>query len=90
MAIEYTDRYEATGIRPDPETMCPGPCEGLGVVPVHLEPRGEVQSEPETDPALVKAFLDAVEAGQKPDELGYIFVTCPTCKGTRLKSGSAG
>jgi len=35
--IEFVDRYSALGVPyPDPETMCPGECEGLGVYP---EPR---------------------------------------------------
>jgi len=33
--VEFSDRYSATGIPyPDPETMCHGQCEGMGVVPV--------------------------------------------------------
>lgn len=84
--MEFVDRYSATGTPyPDPETMCLGPCEGMGVVPVVLQPVGEVRPAPESDPALVAAFLAAVEAGAKPDELGYVMVTCPTCKGSRLR-----
>src|SRR5260221_6210432 len=31
---EFVDRYSATGTPyPDPETMCEGPCEGMGCVP---------------------------------------------------------
>lgn len=32
--IEITDRYKTLGVPyPDPETMCKGQCEGLGVYP---------------------------------------------------------
>jgi len=35
MPIQFTDRYDALGIpQPDPETMCRGYCEGMGIVPV--------------------------------------------------------
>ena len=34
MKIEWTDRYTALGIPyPDPETVCKGDCEGVGVYP---------------------------------------------------------
>lgn len=34
MDIEFTDRYQAMGVPyPDPETMCEGQCEGIGVYP---------------------------------------------------------
>lgn len=43
-AIEFADRYSAMGIpRPDPETVCQGPCEGTGYVPVCM--RGSVLAE---------------------------------------------
>lgn len=34
--IQYTNRYEALGIPyPNPETMCKGQCEGVGLYPVN-------------------------------------------------------
>lgn len=34
MSILYTDRYQALGMSyPDPETVCVGPCEGVGWYP---------------------------------------------------------
>jgi DnaJ-class molecular chaperone len=32
--IEYTDRYGGPANWPNPDTVCPGPCEGMGVYPV--------------------------------------------------------
>ena len=31
--IEFTDRYGGPDNWPDPETVCPGQCEGMGVHP---------------------------------------------------------
>lgn len=37
LMIHAVDRYSATGTPyPDPETMCAGPCEGMGVYPQFL------------------------------------------------------
>lgn len=66
VVVVASDRYSATGTpRPDPTTVCLGPCEGMGYFPSN-------------DPAEWPA--DAV-----PDEIGYVFVTCPDCKGSRLR-----
>ena len=36
--IEFSDRYRALGVPyPDPDTVCKGQCEGLGVYPVLTE-----------------------------------------------------
>ena len=70
--MEFTDRYKALGIPyPDPKTMCKGPCEGTGVVPVGAG---------ETTPVLYTLWL-AAEA-KEPSDDGWHFVTCPDCKGT--------
>lgn len=34
--IEFTSRYDAIGGLPNPATMCPGECEGMGFVPVEI------------------------------------------------------
>lgn len=35
MTLIFTDRYSALGITPpEPETVCPGQCEGMGFVPL--------------------------------------------------------
>jgi len=84
--IETTDRYDALGVeRPDPETVCPGQCEGLGRVPVFMPDEIEIESgqcrpERESDFALVVAWRMAEE--QKHSTDGYHFVVCPTCGGT--------
>ena len=79
--IEFHDRYSATGTpRPDPKTVCRGPCEGMGCVPVTLE-REKRPGDPWHD-KLVEAFRQAERDGQEPDDIGYIFVQCPACEGT--------
>lgn len=76
--MEFTDRYKAAGIPyPDPETMCPGDCEGMGVVPI---------SSDEKDP-VYRALWQAAEAKEPTDD-GWHFVKCPTCGGTGLKKAS--
>lgn len=73
--IEFTDRYKATGTPyPNPDTMCLGQCEGMGVVPI---------SEDDIDEPWRALWL-AAEA-EKPSDDGYHFVTCPDCNGTRLR-----
>lgn len=65
-----SDRYSAAGIPyPDPATVCPGPCEGMGFYP-------------ENDPLRW-------EEGAIPDEIGYVFQTCPICKGTGKRSDAS-
>lgn len=67
--FKYTDRYG--GNWPDPKTVCPGDCEGMGCIPVHKE---------EDDPVLLKLWQAAERL--KPSDDGYHFVKCPTCNGT--------
>lgn len=74
MNIEFTDRYKAMGIPyPDPDTMCLGPCEGTGYVPVNRE----------DDNPIYNALWQKAEK-EKPTDDGWHFVTCPMCSGTRL------
>ena len=78
MRIIVSDRYSALGIpRPDPKTMCLGPCEGTGFVPVHAD---------ETDPQLRAAWQVLEDKEHDPE--GWHFVTCPICKGSRLRKVS--
>ncbi len=45
---EFVDRYSATGTPyPDPETMCEGPCEGMGCYPHHAHSPDETEAERE-------------------------------------------
>lgn len=83
MKIEFNDRYSATGTPyPNPHTMCLGPCEGMGVVPVRENHR---------DPELRARWLAAEDRApwrNRPDPAdrdGYHFVICPDCNGTRLR-----
>ena len=74
--FEYVDRYgDASAPRPDPDTMCKGPCEGTGVYPVSIDnPMLTDHEESEV------ARIEASAPGQNSD--GWYFVTCPTCNGT--------
>lgn len=76
-SVEFTDRYQALGIPyPDPETMCPGECEGTGFIPVHKDE----QEEP-----WHTLYLQAEK--ENPNEPGdnWHFVKCPLCNGTGKK-----
>jgi hypothetical protein len=90
--METTDRYKALGVPyPDPETMCKGQCEGLGVVPVHImlpimtqermsEIADGVHPEDETDPELRRLWHQAEAKESAAD--GWHFVACQDCGGT--------
>lgn len=87
--FEFVDRYSATGTPyPDPETICPGQCEGMGCVPVYMEtgraPDGQAVLITE-DPELICRW-QAAEA-KCPSDDGWHFVICPVCEGTRLRPG---
>jgi len=76
--IVFTNRYEALGIPlPDPATMCPGNCEGIGLVPTKLSDEEPWRS----------LWLEA--EAKEPTDDGWHFVECPTCKGTgkRIEDG---
>ena len=48
--MDFTDRYKAIGIPyPDPETMCQGPCEGVGIYPEN-DPASALWREAHTKP----------------------------------------
>lgn len=83
--LEFTDRYHALGILyPNTETVCHGPCEGTGWVPI---------SEEETDP-VYRALAKEVHITKCPFEYtrhqtkcdGWHFVRCQDCNGTGLTS----
>lgn len=75
--VQFVDRYSALGIpRPDPMTMCQGPCEGVGLVPVRSG---------DDDPELRRRWEEAEE--KNPADDGWHFVVCPSCEGTRLREG---
>ena len=67
--IDFTDRYG--GKYPDPETICLGPCEGMGCFPLH---RNESRIE-------YIALWEEAEKEQQSDN-GWHFVKCPECNGT--------
>lgn len=86
MEYEFTSRYEALGVPlPDPETMCKGQCEGLGVYPHKVGESGETLEER-------MAWLELHNAPDAhPDEPcdGFHFIKCPDCKGTGLAASEA-
>jgi hypothetical protein len=63
-ALEFSDRYG--GHYPDPETVCDGDCEGLGVYPAHVGSEAEAIAEQDA----------------KPDPDGWAFIRCQSCFGT--------
>ena len=76
--FEFTDRYKALGIPyPDPETMCLGDCEGVGVYP-HRRQANETAYEV----AAWQAAHDAPDAHKDEECDGYHFIKCPDCNGT--------
>lgn len=97
MDVQFTDRYEALGMKPPSLlTVCRGQCEGVGVVPVFIDSpqanaelkrqgRTIVCSGSETDPELVRAWHVAEAAEHATD--GWHFVTCPQCTGTGKRQG---
>lgn len=76
MKAAFTDRYG--GNPPDPETVCRGQCEGMGVIP--LGPGSESDEEP-----WASLYVDALQRGAV-DADGWAFVTCPDCNGTGVRS----
>lgn len=81
--IEATDRYGGPANWPDPNTVCDGPCEGMGVYPAY-SPKHDTKRET-TDPQAMSGTDDtaAIEAaGKTPDDDGWAFLTCPDCGGT--------
>lgn len=70
--FEFTDRYG--GNHPDPATMCPGDCEGMGCYPVE----GEATDLTAHEQAEVNRIK--IEQGISVD--GWYFVRCPDCNGT--------
>ena len=87
----FVDRYDALGMpHPDPETVCVGQCEGIGVVPVFCfsermpdRRMGVVPRRAETDPRLVQLWIEAEKI--RPAADGWHFVKCPDCDGTGKK-----
>jgi hypothetical protein len=66
------DRYQALGIPyPDPETVCPGDCEGTKIVPVRAD---------DENPVYRQRWLAAEKA--EPTDDGWHFVKCADCDGS--------
>lgn len=90
--FEFIDRYKATGTPyPDPNTMCLGPCEGMGVYPHKRKGYGASKLEidaPETEYEIQEwnKMHNAPDAHKNEPCDGWHFITCPDCKGTRLRA----
>lgn len=75
--IEALDRYQALGIPyPDPETMCDGPCEGIGRFPLRKD---------DDNPSYTGLWQDAEK--KCPSDDGWHFVVCPDCNGKGTVNG---
>lgn len=73
--MEFTDRYQALGMPyPDPATMCKGPCEGTGVVPVTADDLSGPRFAALWHEAHAKPHAETCD--------GWHFVVCPDCAGT--------
>ena len=73
-AWQFTDRYDALGIlRPDPEDICRGHCEGTGWFPVNWDT---------ADAGLRLLWVNAEI--RRPQDDGWHFIRCPGCEGTGL------
>jgi hypothetical protein len=101
MQIEWSDRYKALGLPyPDPETMCRGQCEGVGMYPVYLPEfdhrradespvsfSGSLDEPSEQERAAWSAVHDASKhetEGGRCD--GWHFIKCPDCDGSGKRS----
>lgn len=73
--IEFMDRYSATGTPyPEPGTVCPGQCDGMGVYP------HSVGGADETDHERAEVARITAEEGEAAD--GWYFIRCGECGGT--------
>lgn len=95
--FEVATRY-GTGADafPDPSGMCPGPCEGMGCVPIDcgiLDPAAleEYLKDAPKDFALISYDQDHVDKyrdawvqaeAESPSDDGWHFLKCPDCHGT--------
>ena len=69
----YNERY------PNPETICLGPCDGMGCFPVNRNNKK----------ADYKRLWDEAEK-EKPSDDGWHIVRCPDCEGTgKNKNGKS-
>jgi hypothetical protein len=87
--VEYTDRYQALGIaEPDIATVCPGDCEGTGMVPIYVGPSWDqaVSTAPvsEVQAGTDARYLDLWQAAEReaPSADGWHFVQCLDCHGS--------
>ena len=90
-SAKFGDRYSALGMDlPDPKTMCKGPCEGTGVVPIKgfaweqkAKGMGGLVSMggPSSADERYQKLWDEAEAKEATDD-GWHFVKCLDCKGT--------
>ena len=80
--IEFTDRYQATGIPYPDENSC-DKCEGMGVYPEKKETLNEEACKSPTGRLLIIGQKEKDGSPCKEDD--YVFVQCPFCNGSRKK-----
>lgn len=81
---EFTDRYKATGTPyPNPETMCEGNCEGMGVYPERKDELNKAAVEAKGGRLTIIGQKE--KDGTPCKEDNYVFVQCPDCNGTGRK-----
>lgn len=79
MTIEFTDRYQAIGMKyPDPKTMCSGDCEGIGRYPVKM-------SDDDLTPHEDQEIARVLQENKQDLSDGYAFIKCRECNGTGLR-----
>ena len=81
--IEFTDRYQATGIPYPDENSC-DKCEGMGVYPEKKETLNEEACKSPTGRLLIIGQKEKDGSPCKEDD--YVFVQCPFCNGSRKKT----
>lgn len=94
-SVVWEDRYTALGLPyPDPETICQGQCEGLGVVPIYFadnlpyDPMRVGVSYTDHEINYWKHLWDKAEAEAHADD-GWHFVKCPECGGSGKRAGES-
>jgi hypothetical protein len=82
--IEIVDRYSATGTPYlDPDTMCTGDCEGMGLYPTEKSKLNEEAVKAVGGRLMIIGQKEKDNTPIKEDD--YVFIKCPNCCGSRLK-----
>ena len=83
MQLEFTDRYQATGIPYPNENSC-DECEGMGLYP---ESKSSLNERACKAPGGRLTIIGQKENDGTPcEEDDWVFVQCPVSKGSRIKT----